>query len=113
MHLDDMDSYLTSSDPFWQNALSMSGGLALGVIATRSIDNLAGGRLHPLVLFGAKVAVGLGAASLINGRGYERLAYSFALGALADSSITYADQIQYRYLPGAPETGAPATPRLP
>lgn len=103
-----MDQYLDSNEPFWQQALPVVGGLALGVIATRTFDNLAHDRLHPLVLFGAKVLFGLGLGTMIGGAGYERLAHGFVFGAMADSSITYANQIQYRYLPGAP-----SAPQLP
>jgi len=83
--------------------------MALGVIATRSVDNFAAGRLHPLALFALKAALGFGVGSVAANAGYDRLANGFVFGALADTTITYADQIQYRYLPGA----APSAPVLP
>lgn len=107
--MNNLSNFLDSSDdPFWKQTLSVGGGMALGVIATRSIDNFAANRLHPLALFALKAALGFGVGTVAANAGYDRLANGLVFGALADTTITYANQIQYRYLPGA--ASAPALP---
>ena len=100
-----MEQYL-SSDSKWSDMLGIGGGVALGVIGTRTVDNLASNRLHPLALFGAKALLGLGVGYMASGYGYPRLGAGITFGAMADSTITYGNQIQYRYLPGAPGTAS-------
>lgn len=98
----DFDKYLNGSDPFWKEAITLGGGAAIGVIATRSFDRFASPNLHPLVLFGAKCLFGLGVGSMVYQAGYENVATGFVFGTFADSTIRYADQIENRYiLPGA------------
>lgn len=102
------DRYL---DGNWQDGAAIGGGAILGVMGTRTIDNLAQGRMHPLVLFGTKLLFAFGAGTFLHGAGYDRLATGLVFGGFADGTITYADQIQYRYLPGGP--GTPNLPHLP
>lgn len=103
-----MEQYL-SSDSKWSDMLGLGGGTALGVIGTRTVDNFAADRLHPLVLFGAKALLGLGLGYAASGAGYPRIGAGITFGAMADATITYGNQIQYRYLPGAPSAALPGT----
>jgi hypothetical protein len=94
----DFERYLTSVDPWWQNALALGGGAAVGVIGTRSIDRIAAGRMHPLALFAVKGLFAVGAGYAIHNAGYPRLATGLAFGAFADATIRYADQVEARYI---------------
>lgn len=94
----DFERYLTGIDPWWQNALALGGGAAVGVIGTRSIDKLDAGRMHPLALFAVKGLFALGAGYAVHSAGYPRLASGLTFGAFADSTIRYADQIESRYI---------------